>query len=107
MPFYLFQAAYTDKADAVMVKHPQHRETVLRKTCKALGGKLLSFYFCFGKYDTVVIAELPDNKAAAAFSLSAEAGGGMRMVETTVLLTVDEAMGAMKVAGGDKYTPPA
>ncbi len=107
MPFYLIQAAFTDKADAALIKHPQNRETALRKTCKALGGKLLHFFFSFGKYDALVLAELPDNKAAAALSLSAEAGGAARMVETTVLLTVAEAMEAMTVAQTDKYKPPA
>jgi len=107
MPFYLIQAAYTDKADAAMIKHPQNREAALRKTCKALGGKMLHFFFSFGKYDALVLAELPDNKAAAALSLSAEAGGAARMVETTVLLTVAEAMEAMQTAQTDKYKPPA
>jgi uncharacterized protein with GYD domain len=107
MPFYLFQAAYTDKADAAMMKHPQHREAALRKVCKALGGKMQAFFFSFGKYDAVMLAELPDNKAAAALSVSAEAGGAVRMVHTTVLLTVEEAMEAMKMAGKDQYKPPA
>jgi len=54
----------------------------------------------------MVLAELPDNKAAAALSLSAEASGAVKMIHTTVLLTVDEAIEAMKMAAGDKYTPP-
>jgi len=54
----------------------------------------------------MLLTELPDNKAAAALSLSAEASGAVRMVHTTVLLTVDEAMEAMKEAQTDKYTPP-
>jgi uncharacterized protein with GYD domain len=107
MPFYLIQAAYTDKADAAMIRHPQHREQAIQKTCEALGGKMLHFFFSFGEYDALTIAELPDNKAAAALSLSAEAGGAVRMVRTTVLLTVDETMAAMKMAQTDKYKPPS
>ncbi|MEO8667848.1 MAG: GYD domain-containing protein [Bauldia sp.] len=107
MPFYLFQAAYTDKADAAMIRHPQHREAALRKSCKALGGKMHNFFFSFGKYDAVLLAELPDNKAAAALSISSEAGGGIRMVHTTVLISVADAMEAMKMAQTDKYKPPA
>ena len=90
-----------------MIKHPQHREEALRKTCKAQGGKMHNFFFSFGKYDTVLLAELPDNKAAAALSVSAEAGGAVRMVHTTVLLTVEETMAALKLAKTDKYKPPA
>ena len=107
MPFYLIQAAYTAEAEATMIKHPQHREEALRTTCQALGGKMHHFFFSFGKYDALVLAELPDNKAAAALSLSAQAGGAVRMVHTTVLLSVEDAMAAMKTAQTDKYKPPA
>ena len=107
MPFYLIQAAYTGTADAAMIQHPQHREEALRKTCAALDGKMHHFFFSFGKYDALVLAELPDNKAAAALSLSAEAGGAVRMVHTTVLLTVDETLAALKLAQTDKYKPPS
>ena len=107
MPFYLIQAAYTGTAAASLVQHPQHREQALRKTCETLGGKMHHFFFSFGKYDALMLAELPDNKAAAALSLSAEAGGAVRMIHTTVLLTVDETMAAMKLAQGDKYKPPS
>ena len=106
MPFYLIQAAYSGTAAAHMVEHPQHREEALRKTCEALGGKMHQFFYSFGNYDAIVLAELPGNKAAAALALSAEASGSVRKVHTTVLLTVDEAMGAMKAAQTDKYVPP-
>jgi uncharacterized protein with GYD domain len=106
MQFYLMQAAFSETSAKSLVAHPQHREEVLRKTCATLGGKLHHFFYSFGKYDVMLIAELPDNKAAAALSLSAEAAGAVRMVHTTVLLTVDEAMAAMKKAQTDQYKPP-
>jgi len=106
MPFYLIRASYSSAATNNMVQHPQHREEVLRKTCKSLGGKMHNFFFSFGEYDAVVLAELPDNKAAAALSLSAEASGALKAIHTTVLLTVDEAMESMKAAQSDQYTPP-
>ena len=106
MPFYLIRASYTSAATSNLVQHPQHREAVLRKTCEALGGKMHGFFFSFGEYDAMVLAELPDNKAAAALSLSAEASGALRTIHTTVLLTVDEALEAMKKAQSDNYAPP-
>ena len=48
---------------------PQTREDDIGKTCRSLGGKLHSFFFALGENDVVAIAELPDNAAAAAFSL--------------------------------------
>ena len=106
MAFYLIRAQYSSASVEAMVKHPQHREEALRKTCKALGGKMHNFFFSFGEYDAVVLAELPDNKAAAALSMSAEGSGAVTMVNTTVLLTVAEAMEAMKAAQTDQYAPP-
>jgi uncharacterized protein with GYD domain len=106
MPFYLIRASYTSAATSNLVQHPQHREEVLRKTCEALGGRMHHFFFSFGEYDAMVLAELPDNKAAAALSLSAEASGALRTIHTTVLLTVDEALEAMKKAQSDNYAPP-
>jgi uncharacterized protein with GYD domain len=106
MPFYMIRASYSSTASANMVHHPQHREEALRKTCETLGGKMHSFFFSFGEYDAMVLAELPDNAAAAALSLSAEASGAVRNICTTVLLTVDEAMAAMEKAASDKYKPP-
>jgi uncharacterized protein with GYD domain len=106
MAFYLVQAALTQTGAGNLVQHPQRREDVLRKTCDALGGKLHHFFFCFGKYDVVLLAELPNNKAAAALSLSVEAAGAARMIHTTVLLTTADAVEAMKAAQTDKYTPP-
>ena len=107
MPFYLLRAAYSGTAAAHMVQHPQHREDALKKTCEALGGKMLQYFYSFGDYDAVVIAELPSNKEAAALALSAEASGAVRQVHTTVLLTTDEAMAAMKIAQTDQYKPPS
>jgi uncharacterized protein with GYD domain len=107
MPFYLVQAAYSSSAAAAIVYDRQHREEALRKSCEALGGKMHHFFFCFGDYDTMVLVELPDNTAAAALSMSAEASGALRTIHTTVLLTVDEAMEAMKKARTDQYQPPA
>ena len=106
MPFYLLQAVYSPAATASLVEHPQHREEVLRNACAALGGKMHHFFYCFGEYDAMVVAELPSNKEAAALALSAQGSGSLQHHKTTVLLTVDEAIDAMKAAQRDKYVPP-
>lgn len=106
MTFYLLRAQYSSSAVEAMVKHPQNREEALRKSCEALGGKLHHFFFCFGEYDALVLAELPDNKTAAALSMSLEGSGAVTTANTTILLTVPEAMEAMKAAQGAEYEPP-
>ena len=50
-----------------------------------LGGKLESFYFAFGEYDTYIIGELPDEGSLAATSLTINATG-LVSVCTTVLI---------------------
>ena len=73
---------------------------------EGLGGKLETFDHAFGDYDVVAIAELPDNASAAAIAMAAGAGGAVRAVKTTVLLSMSEAVEAMRRAGTVGYTPP-
>ncbi len=106
MAFYLIQAVYKDTAAKWLIMHPQTREDDIGKTCKSLGGKLHSLFFAFGEYDVVAIAELPDNAAAAAFSLGIASKGPVSKFHTTVLLTAAEGLEAMKKAQQIEYTPP-
>jgi uncharacterized protein with GYD domain len=94
MPKYLIQASYTTKgAEGVLSKGGSSRRDAVTQTLSSLGGQLESFYFAFGDHDAYVVADLPDNEAAAALALAVNAGGGTS-VKTVVLLTpeqVDEA----------------
>lgn len=106
MARYLFQAAYTSEAWAALLRSPQNRIEAVRPAIEGLGGYMECAYFAFGEYDVVGIAEMPDNVSAAAFSLAVSAGGGVKAFKTTPLLTVEEAMEAMKKAAGAGYRPP-
>jgi uncharacterized protein with GYD domain len=106
MPPYLFQAAYTSEAWAVQVSNPQNRVEAIRSVIERLGGRLERAYLSFGDYDVVVIAEMPDSVRAAAFSLATSAGGALKAIKTTPLLTIEEGMEAMKKAAGAGYRPP-
>jgi uncharacterized protein with GYD domain len=106
MAFYLIQVVYKDTAAKSLVIHPQTREDIISKTCKSLGGKLHSFFFAFGEYDVVAIAELPDNAAAAAFALGTASKGAISKFHTTVLMTAAEGLEAMKKAQKVDYVPP-
>jgi uncharacterized protein with GYD domain len=107
MAFYLIQVGYKDTAAKTLIANPQKREDVIKKTCASLGGKLHSFFFAFGEYDVVFIAELPDNAAAAALALATSAKGAISRFHTTVLLTTADGVDAMKKAQKVDYTPPA
>ena len=106
MPHYLLQAAYTTEAWAAMTKNPQNRTETVQSLIETLGGRLESAYLCFGEYDSIVIAEFPDDQTAATFSIRAAAAGHLKALRTTPLLTPEEGLGAMGRAGSLDYPVP-
>lgn len=96
MAHYLFEASYTQAGLAGLVKEgAAGRVKAIEDAVGSLGGRLEAMYWSFGKADVVVLAELPDNAAAAALSTTI-AAAGVAGVKTTVLLTVaevDQALG--------------
>ena len=107
MAYYLIQAAFTPEAWAKLVKNPQDRRQVIAPMVEKLGGRLESYWMAFGDYDSVVIVQAPDNVTAAAFSLAASAGGALKAIKTTPLMTTEEAMEAMRKAASAGYRPPS
>lgn len=103
---YLMQVAYTSEAIATLVKQPQDRLEAIRPVAEKLGGTVENFWLSFGEYDVVVIVNMPDSVSAAAFSLAASAGGALKAIKTTPLLTGDEAIESMKKAGQAGYRAP-
>ena len=106
MGFYLIQVAYTADAAKAMVKTPQNCEDAARKAIESLGGKLHAFYFCFGEYDAVLLAEAPDNVTVAAAGLAVSSAGALSKFHTTALMTTADGMEAMKLAKKSAYKPP-
>lgn len=107
MPYYLHQVAFTSEAWGKMVKEPQNREAAMRPVIEKLGGKLLSYWFCFGEYDSILITQFPDSASAAAGPMAAAASGTVKAVKTTPLITVEEAMEGMRKAGSAGFRPPS
>src|SRR5258708_8951375 len=99
MALYMVQFAYTSEAWATLAKNPQDRSGPTSELTQKLGGRVIGFYHCFGEYDGVVIAEVPDDIAAIAASLAAVAPGHVKAIRTTKLFTVEETMDAMRKAG--------
>jgi uncharacterized protein with GYD domain len=105
MPFYMFQGRYGAAAMKAMVDHPQDRAAAVRPIVEAAGGTLHHLFFCFGAEDVVAIAEAPDDVAMASITMAIGASGAMSGGATTKLLTMDEAMRAMKGAQQVAYRP--
>jgi uncharacterized protein with GYD domain len=106
MSLYLVQVAYTNEAWAAQVNNPLDRREVVGPVIERLGGYIERAYYAFGDYDVVLIIEMPDDVSAAAFSLAVSAGGAVKAIRTTPLLTIEEGIEAMKKAAGAGYRPP-
>jgi uncharacterized protein with GYD domain len=99
MPLYMYQAAYTPESWAAQIKNPQNRvETIGRQLCEAAGGKLVGGWLCFGEYDIVIIADVPNNESMTAVALAVAAGGAIKSSKTTVLMTGAQGVEALKKA---------
>ena len=108
MAHYLMQFRYSTPAVKAMIDKPQDRTAAAKAAIEAFGGKLKDFFFTFGEFDAIVIAEMPDNTSAAAVAMTVGASGAFAHAQTTVLMTTDEAQAAMKQAHKAKaaYKPP-
>jgi uncharacterized protein with GYD domain len=104
MPKFLFQSSYTSEGlKGVRAAGGSARREAIAHMAESVGGRLESFHFAFGDRDAYVICELPDNEAAAAMALTANASGAVT-VETVALLTPEE----VDAAAGRSvdYRPP-
>jgi uncharacterized protein with GYD domain len=99
MALYLYQAAYTPESWAAQLKNPQNRvETVGNAACEAVGGKMVGAWYCFGEYDLVIIADVPNIESMAAIALAVAAGGAIKSGKTTPLMTGAQGVEALKKA---------
>ena len=106
MPLYLTKFSYTAETWAKLVANPEDRRNAAQAYIESVGGTLHGFWYAFGTHDGYTLWEAPDNESMATVALALGAGGAMRALETTVLLTVDETMSAMQRAGEVGYRAP-
>ncbi len=107
MAHYLIQVSYSKEGIGALLANPQDRAAAVKPVVEGMGGKLESFYFAFGEYDAIVVVELPDNVSAAALAMAVGSTAGISAYKTTSLLTMDEAMQAMRKASSTGYRSPA
>ena len=104
MPKYMVQASYVGEGLKGLLKEGgTKRKDTVAQVIEGMGGKLESFYYAFGDYDVVGVANMPDNLSIAAFSFMVNASG-MVKAKTTVLLTPEEIDQATKKVV--EYRPP-
>ena len=105
MASFLVQVSYTPEALSALIAKPQNRMAVVKKSVENLGGTFTGSWMSFGDYDLVMLLEMPNNVSAAALAIAAAAGGSLKAIKTTPLLTIEQAMSALKKAGKSGYTP--
>ena len=106
MPLYLSRFSYTPETWARLISKPEDRRKAAQSYIESVGGKLQGFWYAFGEYDGYCLWEAPDNVSMAAVALAIGAGGALSSFETTVLLTVDETIDALRKAKQVRYRPP-
>ena len=106
MPLYLSRFSYTPETWARLIVNPEDRRRAAQSYIESVGGKLHGFWYAFGAHDGYTLWEAPDNVSMAAVALAIDAGGALSSLETTVLLTVEEATDALRKARDVQYTAP-
>ena len=92
---YMLRANYTQAGlQGLMKEGGSGRRQALTQAVEGVGGKLEAFYYVFGDRDLLMIADCPNDAAAAAVSLAVGAAGALE-VDITVLVepeVIDEAV---------------
>lgn len=106
MPLYLSRFSYTPQTWARLIEKPEDRRKAAESYIGSVGGKLHGFWYAFGSHDGYTLWEAPNNVSMAAVALAIGAGGALSSIETTVLVSVDETIEALRKAKEIKYRAP-
>ena len=106
MPLYLSRFSYTPETWARLIANPEDRREAAKTYIESVGGTLHGFWYAFGTHDGYNLWEAPNNVSMAAVALAISGGSALSSCETTVLLTVEEAMDALQKAGEVRYRAP-
>ena len=106
MPLYLSRFNYVPGTWARLIGNPEDRREAAQSYIESVGGRLHGFWYAFGEHDGYTLWEAPDNVSMAAVALAIGGGGAVNSLETTVLLTVEETMDALRKAQQVTYRAP-
>ncbi len=106
MGMYLTKFSHTPETWAGLLANPEDRRAVLGPVFEAVGGKLHGYWYAFGDADGFVLFEAPDDVMTAGLLVKVASTGAFTNVSTTKLLTVEEALDALRRGGGVEYRAP-
>ena len=107
MPLYMSTFGYKPEVWAGLIKSPENRERRVREILEDAGCKLHGLWYAFGEADGFALIEAPDHARAAGLAIAITSSGAFRKFETTLVITQDELLEALKVAADVHYVAPA
>ena len=106
MPQFLMQFRYASSAIKSLVDRPDVDHAAQASAMVAsVGARLLGYWYAFGPFDGVVLLDAPDPSVAAAIAMAIGGTGEVSRLETTLLLTMDEAHAAALKAATATHLP--
>ena len=106
MPLYMSTFDYKPEVWAELVHNPENRTEAVSRILEDAGCKLKGLWYAFGNSDGFALIEAPDNVTSASIAIAISASGAFRKFETTVLMTQDELLKALKKAQDVTYVAP-
>ena len=106
MSLYLARFGYTPEAWAALIDEPQNREDAVRPVFEKAGCVLHGLWYAFGEEDGFVLYDAPSPSAAAAIAVAVASSNAFRSFQTTPLMSVDEMIEALRMAGSLGYRAP-
>ncbi len=106
MPLYMSTFDYEPEVWAELVNNPENRTETVSRVLEDAGCKLKGLWYAFGTSDGFALIEAPDNATSASVAIAISASGAFRKFETSVLMTQDELLKALKKAQDVAYVAP-
>ncbi|HVN60332.1 MAG TPA: GYD domain-containing protein [Gaiellaceae bacterium] len=107
MPQFLVQFSYVSRSKKGLIEQPDvDHAAQASKMVASLGGEVLGYWYAFGEFDGMVLIEAPDSTTVAAVAMAIGGTGEVSRLETTVLMTMDEARVAARKAQTATHLPP-
>ena len=94
MPIFCHHVRYTTDGWSRSFQNDGDRFAAVRAPIEKLGGALRATYFTNGTFDVLAISEFPEDISSSQISIAFADGGAIATIDSTPLLTANEAASA-------------
>ena len=106
MPMYMCRFGYAPETWAGLIRSPENRKEAVSSMLEQHGCRLHDLWYAFGEDDGFALIEAPSNAKAASVAITIASSGAFTKFQTSVLMTQEEALEAMREAARFQYAPP-